>query len=77
MLAPSATPPSESIDELIERCLAGDERAWDRIVALHWRRVFNVAFKFVGRHDQAEDLAHFRGSAHSTFLPCTRDTRAH
>ena len=57
MLAPSATPPSESIDELIERCLAGDERAWDRIVALHWRRVFNVAFKFVGRHDQAEDLA--------------------
>ena len=57
MLASSATPSSESIDELIERCLAGDERAWERIVTLHWRRVFNVAFKFVGRHDQAEDLA--------------------
>ena len=57
MLASSATPSSESIDELIERCLAGDERAWDRIVTLYWRRVFNVAYKFVGRHDQAEDLA--------------------
>ena len=56
MLASSATPSSESIDELIERCLAGDERAWDRIVTGHWRKVFNVAYKFVGRHDMAEDL---------------------
>ena len=23
---------------------------------LHWRRVFNIAYKFVGKHDQAEDL---------------------
>ena len=57
MLASSAPPSSESIDELIERCLAGDERAWDRIVTQHWRKVFNVAYKFVGRHDMAEDLA--------------------
>ena len=57
MLASSAPPSSESTDELIERCLAGDERAWEIIVARHWRRVFNVAWQFVGRHDQAEDLA--------------------
>jgi len=25
-------------------------------VRLYWRRVFNVAYKFVGRHDMAEDL---------------------
>jgi len=25
-------------------------------VLLHWRKVFNIAYKFVGRHDQAEDL---------------------
>lgn len=56
MLASSEPSPSESIDDLIERCLAGDERAWDRIVARHRRRVFNVAFKFVGRYDVAEDL---------------------
>lgn len=57
MLASSASPSSESTDALIERCLAGDARAWDRIVTQHWRRVFNVAYKFVGRHDLAEDLA--------------------
>jgi RNA polymerase sigma-70 factor, ECF subfamily len=43
-------------DELIERCLAGDQAAWDLIVRQHWRKVFNVAYRFVGRHDEAEDL---------------------
>ena len=45
-----------STDALIERCLAGDQAAWDQIVRQHWRKVFNLAYKFVGRHDEAEDL---------------------
>jgi RNA polymerase sigma-70 factor (ECF subfamily) len=44
------------IDALIERCLAGDQQAWEAIVQQHRRRVFNVAYKFVGKHDEAEDL---------------------
>ncbi len=48
-------PPSE-IDALIEDCLAGDQDAWARIVGKHWRKVFNVAYKFTGKHDEAEDL---------------------
>src|SRR3954470_3577440 len=44
-------------DELIERCLRGDQLAWETIVRQHWRKVFNVAHKFVGKHDEAEDLA--------------------
>ncbi len=52
--ASSATP--HAIDEVIQRCLTGDQAAWDEIVRLHWRRVFNIAYKFVGRHDLAEDL---------------------
>ena len=52
--APSAPP--RPIDEIIERCLSGDQAAWDEIIRLHWRRVFNIAYKFVGRHDLAEDL---------------------
>src|SRR6185436_5433628 len=52
---PSAAAPQE-IDSLIERCLKGDQRAWDEIVRLYWRKVFNVAYKFVGRQDEAEDL---------------------
>ena len=41
---------------LIQRCLAGDQHAWEQIVRQHWRKVFNVAYKFVGKHDEAEDL---------------------
>jgi RNA polymerase sigma factor (sigma-70 family) len=52
---PSAAAPQE-IDPLIERCLKGDQRAWDEIVRLYWRKVFNIAYKFVGRQDEAEDL---------------------
>jgi len=43
-------------DSLIEQCLAGDQAAWDLIVRQNWRKVFNVAYKFVGKHDEAEDL---------------------
>ena len=51
-----AITPQTSVDELIERCLRGDQAAWEAIVRMHWRKVFNVAYKFVGRHDEAEDL---------------------
>ncbi len=51
---PTASP--DDIEALIQRCLRGDQVAWERIVRLHWRRVFNVAYKFVGKHDEAEDL---------------------
>ncbi len=44
------------VDTLIQRCLRGDEAAWNQIVRIYWRKVFNVAYKFVGRHDEAEDL---------------------
>jgi RNA polymerase sigma-70 factor (ECF subfamily) len=46
----------DAIETLIQRCLQGDQRAWDAIVRQYWRRVFNVAYKFVGRHEEAEDL---------------------
>lgn len=46
----------DAIETLIQRCLQGDQRAWDLIVRQYWRRVFNVAYKFVGRHEEAEDL---------------------
>jgi RNA polymerase sigma-70 factor, ECF subfamily len=46
----------EAIEALIRRCLRGDEAAWETIVRHYWRKVFNVAYKFVGKHDEAEDL---------------------
>jgi RNA polymerase sigma-70 factor, ECF subfamily len=46
----------QPIDDIIQRCLGGDQAAWETIVRLHWRKVFNIAYKFVGKHDEAEDL---------------------
>jgi len=46
----------DSIEALIQRCLTGDQLAWEAIVRQYRRKVFNVAYKFVGRHDEAEDL---------------------
>ena len=51
---PAASP--DAVETLIQRCLQGDQHAWDLIVRQYWRKVFNVAYKFVGKHDEAEDL---------------------
>ena len=47
---------STALEALIQRCLRGDQTAWELIVKQHWRKVFNVAYKFVGKHDEAEEL---------------------
>jgi len=51
------SPSTADVEALIQRCLKGDQLAWDAIVKQYWRKVFNVAYKFVGKHDEAEDLA--------------------
>src|SRR5256885_11919648 len=52
-----STEAGDAIEALIQRCLRGDQLAWEQIVRQYWRKVFNLAYKFVGRHDEAEDLA--------------------
>lgn len=52
---PPSAPP-DSTDALIEACLQGDQSAWEAIVRRYRRKVFNVAYTFTGRHDEAEDL---------------------
>jgi len=56
MSADASSAQPRDVDTLIARCLDGDQTAWEDIVRLHRRKVFNIAYKFVGRHDQAEDL---------------------
>lgn len=46
-----------SDNELVRRCLDKDNQAWEVIIQRHKRRVFNIAYKFVGRFDEAEDLS--------------------
>ena len=42
--------------ELVKQCLAGDHGAWETIVRQYNQRVYNVAYRFTGRFDEAEDL---------------------
>jgi RNA polymerase sigma-70 factor (ECF subfamily) len=42
--------------ELVERCLRGDNAAWEQIHFRYRRRVLHVAYKFTGRYEEAEDL---------------------
>lgn len=56
MSADLPAPSSDATEALIERCLRGDDLAWQAIVGRYFRKVFNVAYKFVGRHEEAEDL---------------------
>ena len=56
MSAESKVTSSATSDQLIEECLNGNQAAWETIVRQHRRKVFNLAFKFVGKHDEAEDL---------------------
>jgi RNA polymerase sigma-70 factor (ECF subfamily) len=56
MPADPPAPSPDAIETLIDRCLQGDQVAWDAVVRQYRRKVFNVAYKFVARHDEAEDL---------------------
>ncbi len=47
---------SPSDAELIEQCLRKDNAAWEMVIERFRRRVFRIAYKFTGKHDQAEDL---------------------
>lgn len=41
---------------LVERCLAGDETAWEDLVKTHTRRVYAICYRFIGTESEAQDL---------------------
>lgn len=42
--------------DLIERCRAGDQQAHCRLYTLYAKAMYNVAYRIVGREDEAEDV---------------------
>jgi RNA polymerase sigma-70 factor (ECF subfamily) len=42
--------------QLIERCLGGEEAAWEDLVKVHTRRVYSICYRFVGSDQEAQDL---------------------
>ena len=41
---------------LVERCLRGEEAAWEDLVKVHTRRVFGICYRFTGSDSEAQDL---------------------
>lgn len=41
---------------LVERCLAGEETAWEDLVRTHTRRVYSLCYRFTGKDSEAQDL---------------------
>ena len=42
--------------ELVRRCRAGNGAAWEEIVQIYSRRIFNLAYRFTSNAEAAEDL---------------------
>jgi RNA polymerase sigma-70 factor, ECF subfamily len=53
-------------EELVRRFVSGQRGAFDVLVARHERRVYNLAYRMLGRRDDALD------AAQETFLACYR-----
>ena len=41
---------------LVERCLAGEESAWEQMAETYTRRVYGMCYRFTGNDGQAQDL---------------------
>jgi RNA polymerase sigma-70 factor (ECF subfamily) len=41
---------------IVERCLSGDDAAWEELVRIHSRRVYGLCYRFTGRDSDAQDL---------------------
>ncbi len=42
--------------ELLKRCLAGENSAWEALLRVYTRKIYNVCYRFTGRSEEAEDL---------------------
>jgi RNA polymerase sigma-70 factor (ECF subfamily) len=42
--------------KLVERCLQGDDAAWETVVYVYGRRIYNLSYRYTNRRDEAEDL---------------------
>ena len=43
--------------KLVERCLSGDDAAWETIVNSYARRIYNLGYRYTSRREESEDLA--------------------
>src|ERR1700730_7245719 len=59
--APPFSQPRASIGldadaQLVERCLSGQDAAWEDLVKVHTRRVYSIFYRFTSSDAEAQDL---------------------
>ncbi len=42
--------------KLVERCLQGDDAAWEDVITLYGKRIYNLSYRYTNRKAEAEDL---------------------
>src|SRR5436190_20718817 len=51
----------KSLDQdssLVDRCMSGDDAAWEELVRQHTRRVYGLCYRFTGSDAEAQYLTH-------------------
>ena len=46
----------EQEQELLDRCLAGEDSAWEALLRAYTRKIYNLCYRFTGRMEEAEDV---------------------
>jgi RNA polymerase sigma-70 factor (ECF subfamily) len=46
----------EQDQELLNRCLTGEDSAWEALLRGYTRKIYNLCYRFTGRVEEAEDL---------------------
>ena len=46
----------EQDQELLDRCLAGEDSAWEALLRAYTRKIYNLCYRFTGRVEEAEDV---------------------
>jgi len=57
VIAWAAVPGNDQDSEWVERCVRGDRDAFNELVEKYYRKIYNLAYRFVGDSEEANDLA--------------------
>jgi RNA polymerase sigma-70 factor, ECF subfamily len=50
-------PETDDDRDIVERCVRGDREAFDILVEKYYKKIYNLAYRFVGDSEEANDLA--------------------
>ena len=57
VLASTYRPEEDEYSEVVKDCVAGNRDAFNILVEKYYRRIYNLAYRFVGDQEEANDLA--------------------